>query len=119
MTPSVPSATLRAVVAHAEHSHDEMYLRQALVVHAQALLELARFAEAKREVERARSMAATPDPRPLATEQMAYARALGGVGEHDRARKLARTAIANFVAVPMDDDEELEAARAWLRQEDR
>ncbi len=42
------------------------------------------------------------------------ARALGGLGQLPAARALARTAIANFKKEPMADDEELEAAEAWL-----
>jgi serine/threonine-protein kinase len=96
---------------------DNQRLRQALVLRAQALLGLHRVSEARVAMERAVALRVPrpdDDPRNVAIEDFTLARALSETGELARARELARSAEAGFLAHPIDDDERLAAVRAWL-----
>jgi tetratricopeptide (TPR) repeat protein len=92
--------------------------REGLALRARALLGLGRAKAARTDLERAialRSKAGDIDPRSLAIEDFALARALYETDEPARGRTLARSAEASFLAHPADDDEDLAAVRAWLR----
>ncbi len=114
--PGEAEAIERALIEEAQRRSPlfDYKLSALRLTHAEALLDLGRFAAAKAELEQAQPKEAKPGPRNLAKVQIAMARALDGLHQRPAAQKWAADAIANFKKEPLTDDKRLAAAETWL-----
>jgi serine/threonine protein kinase len=101
--------------AEAHPGAKDLVLRDALQLHARALLKLNRAAEARRELERAYAIPPDPDdPHSNGLVELELAEALAATHDVARAKKLAHDAVTNLEKHAVPDDEELAEARAFI-----